>query len=277
MSRIQTTFQRLQEQRRKALIPFLTAGFPRPELTVSLMHTLVKSGADLLELGIPFSDPMADGPTIQRASEAALRHGMSLKKALALVKQFRETDTVTPIVLMGYANPIEAMGQEAFAHAAAEAGVDGILTVDYALEESSEFAALLEKFGLDAIFLLAPTSSHERWAQLQTLARGYVYYVSLKGVTGAGGLDLAEVAARVTAIRATLNLPVGVGFGIRDAETAAILARHADAIIVGSRLIEELEHAPVGEELARIAALTLELRRGLDSVQPAPSHNPERG
>jgi len=272
MSRIQSTFQKLREQRRSALIPFLTAGYPNPELTVPLMRALVEAGADILELGIPFSDPMADGPTIQRASEAALRHSMSLKKSLELVKQFRETDTVTPIVLMGYANPIEAMGQAAFARAAQTAGVDGVLTVDYALEESPEFAALLEKYGLDAIFLLAPTSNTDRWTQLQKLARGYVYYVSLKGVTGAGNLDLAEVAARVSAIRRTLNLPVGVGFGIRDAQTAAALAKHADAIIVGSRLIEELERSPVGEELARIDALTRELRRGLDSVQPDLSH-----
>ncbi|MCL2022205.1 MAG: tryptophan synthase subunit alpha [Betaproteobacteria bacterium] len=266
MSRIKSTFTRLQTEQRKALIPFITAGFPRPELTVPLMQALVAAGADILELGVPFSDPMADGPTIQRSSEAALAHGMSLQKTLAITSDFRKTDTVTPVVLMGYANPIEAMGQEAFARAAAEAGVDGVLTVDYALEEAAEFAAMLDHVGLDAIFLLAPTSKPERWTELQKLARGYVYYVSVKGVTGKRELDLAEIAARAQAIRAALQLPVGVGFGIRDAKTAAAIAEHADAIIVGSRFIEELENSPAGEELARISALAHELRRGLDSV-----------
>jgi tryptophan synthase alpha chain len=266
MSRIQTTFAQLEAGRKKALIPFLTAGFPRPELTVPLMRALVEAGADILELGVPFSDPMADGPTIQRSSEAALAHGMSLKKTLEIVGQFRETDQTTPVVLMGYANPIEAMGWETFARAAQAAGVDGVLTVDYALEEASEFASMLEGFGLDAIFLLAPTSTPERWQRLQKLARGYVYYVSVKGVTGKGALDLSEITERVGKIRAVLKLPIGVGFGIRDAETAAAIAKSADAVVVGSRFIEELERSPKGEELARITALTTELRRGLDGV-----------
>jgi len=269
MSRIETTFARLQREQKKALIPFITAGFPRPELSVPLLHALVDAGADILELGVPFSDPMADGPTIQRSSEVALKHGMSLKKTLALVEEFRKQDSATPVVLMGYANPIEAMGLETFARAAQQAGVDGVLTVDYSMEEATDFTALLADFGLDAIFLLAPTSSPERWAKLLKLARGYVYYVSVKGVTGERELDLGEIAERVAAIRATLNLPVGVGFGIRDAKTAAAIAQNADAIIVGSRLIEELERSPEGEELARITALTSELRRGLDSLAPS--------
>jgi tryptophan synthase alpha chain len=266
MSRIEQTFAHLKAQGKKALIPFVTAGFPRLELTVPLMLTLVEAGADIIELGVPFSDPMADGPTIQRSSEKALANGMNLKKVLEMVAAFRLQDTKTPIVLMGYANPIEAMGQEAFARAAQAVGVDGVLVVDYPPEESEDFSKTLQHHALDPIFLLAPTSTPERYEQVGRLAHGYVYYVSVKGVTGSGQLNTAEIAERIPAIRAAVKLPIGVGFGIRDAATAARMAEIADAVVVGSRIIEELEQSPVGEELARAAALTGELRRGVDSA-----------
>ncbi|MDR3353388.1 MAG: tryptophan synthase subunit alpha [Zoogloeaceae bacterium] len=265
MSRIQHTFAALKAQGRKALIPYITAGFPRLESTLPLLRTLVESGADVLELGVPFSDPMADGPTIQRASEKALANGMTLAKVLAMVSAFRAGNDKTPVVLMGYANPVEAMGREAFAQAARAAGVDGVLVVDYPLEEAREFAALLQENAIDPIFLLAPTSKPERFQQLAGIASGYVYYVSVKGVTGSGTLDFDEIAARVAAIRAVLPLPVGVGFGIRDAGSAARIAAVADAVVVGSRIVEELEDAPVAEETTRVAALAAELRRGVQA------------
>jgi tryptophan synthase alpha chain len=267
MSRIKQTFEQLAEEGRKALIPFITAGFPRLDLTVPLMHTLVEAGADVIELGVPFSDPMADGPTIQRASEKALANGMSLGKVLAQVTAFRGHDAKTPVVLMGYANPIEAFGPESFAQAAGAAGVDGVLVVDAPPEESADFVRALRQHGLDPIFLLAPTSTPERYQAVAQLASGYVYYVSLKGVTGSGLLDTEEVARRIPAIRAAVHLPVGVGFGIRDAATAAKMAEIADAVVVGSRIIEELERAPAGEETARVATLMGELRRGVHQGQ----------
>ncbi|MCX8145681.1 MAG: tryptophan synthase subunit alpha [Azovibrio sp.] len=267
MSRIKTTFEALAARGRKALIPFITAGFPRLDLTVPLMHGLVEAGADIIELGVPFSDPMADGPTIQRASEKAIANGMNLRKVLEAVANFRADDNDTPVVLMGYANPIEAMGVERFAQAACDAGVDGVLVVDYPPEESEAFAAAMLAQSLDPIFLLAPTSTPARFEQVGRLAHGYVYYVSLKGVTGSGALDMAEVAARIPEIRAAVGLPVGVGFGIRDAATAARMAALADAVVVGSRIIEELENAPAGEELERMTTLVRELRRGVDSAR----------
>ncbi|MDR0528150.1 MAG: tryptophan synthase subunit alpha [Zoogloeaceae bacterium] len=265
MSRIAATFARLsKEGHKKALIPFLTAGFPEISLTVPLLSALVEAGADVLELGMPFSDPMADGPTIQRASERALAQGMTLQKTLEMVAEFRKNDRETPIVLMGYANPIEAMGTAVFARAASAAGADGVLVVDYPPEEAESFARELKAESLDPIFLLAPTSVPERFAKVGQLASGYVYYVSLKGVTGKGRPDVAELARRLPAIRAAVKTPVGVGFGVRDAETAAAVAEVADAVIVGSRLIEELENAPAGEALARAAALLRDLRQGVD-------------
>jgi tryptophan synthase alpha chain len=270
MSRIDTTFHHLAASGRKALIPFITAGFPRLDLTVPLMHALVESGADVIELGVPFSDPMADGPTIQRASEKALANGMSLAKVLAHVATFRVRDAKTPVVLMGYANPIEAFGPESFAQAAKTAGVDGVLVVDAPPEESADFARALRQHDLDPIFLLAPTSMPQRYQAVARLASGYVYYVSVKGVTGSGQLDVAEIAARIPEIRAAVKLPVGVGFGIRDAATAAKMAQIADAVVVGSRIIEELEGAPEGEETARVAALMGELRRGVHQGTKAP-------
>ena len=264
MSRITTTFDRLRSSQRKALVPFITAGFPSVEMTLPLMHTLVKAGADIIELGVPFSDPMADGPTIQRSSEKALKNGMTLRHLLKIVAAFRMDNQSTPVVLMGYANPIEAIGLTHFAEIAAKAGVDGVLVVDYPPEESEPFAQAMQQHDLDPIFLLAPTSSPERFKQVGRLARGYVYYVSLKGVTGSAQLDITEVSRRIPEIRAAVSVPVGVGFGIRDAATAAQMATVADAVIVGSKIIETLENAPAGEELARVAAFITELRQGLD-------------
>ncbi len=228
---------------RTALIPYVTAGDPSIAATPVLMHALVKAGADILELGVPFSDPMADGPVIQRAAERAIKRGMGLRKVLDAVAQFRQQDTVTPVVLMGYANPIERMGQAAFVQAAGQAGVDGILVVDYPPEEIVDFAAQLGSAQIDPIFLLAPTSTEERIKKVALVARGYVYYVSLKGVTGAGNIDTVDVAERLAQIRKHVSIPVGVGFGIRDADSAKRLAEHADAVVIGSKLIETMEQA----------------------------------
>ncbi len=266
MSKIQATFERLQAQGRRALIPFLTAGDPDPTLTVPLLHALVAAGADIVELGVPFSDPMADGPTIQRASERALAKGVSLRQVLGMVANFRADDNETPIVLMGYANPIEAMGIEIFAAAAFDAGVDGVLVVDYPPEESGEFSQALRRNALDPIFLLAPTSTPERMAQVGELGSGYLYYVSLKGVTGSAALDVAAVGARIPEIRARTSLPVAVGFGIRDAQTAATIGRFADAVIVGSRLIEEIERSSPENACQQATTLLADIRRGLDTV-----------
>jgi tryptophan synthase alpha chain len=263
MSKIQATFERLQAQRQKALIPFITAGDPDLTLTVPLMHALAESGADLIELGVPFSDPMADGPTIQRASERALKKGVNLRRVLEMVANFRADDNETPVVLMGYANPIEAMGLDVFAAAAFDAGVDGVLVVDYPPEESAEFARAMQANALDPIFLLAPTSTEERIAMVSGLASGYVYYVSLKGVTGSSDLDVAAVARRIPEIHAALGVPVGVGFGIRDARTAGAVARVADAVIVGSRIIEEIEKSPAAEVCARVKELVSGLSRAV--------------
>ena len=267
MSKIKSTFDRLQSEGRKALIPFITAGDPDPMLTVPLMHAMVEAGADIIELGVPFSDPMADGPVIQRASERALKKGVSLRRVLEMVANFRADNNETPVVLMGYANPIEAMGHFAFAASAFDAGVDGALVVDYPPEESVDFAENLLANALDPIFLLAPTSTEERVAMVAGLASGYVYYVSLKGVTGSSELDVETVAQRIPEIHAAVGVPVGVGFGIRDARTAGMLARVADAVIVGSRIIEEIEKSPADEVCARVTALAAELRRGIDGVQ----------
>jgi tryptophan synthase alpha chain len=267
MSRIQPVFARLRAEGRKALIPFITAGDPDADLTVPLMRSLVEAGADVIELGVPFSDPMADGPTIQRASERALARGMTLRKVLALVAEFRKTDAATPVVLMGYANPIEALGLDRFAAAAAAAGVDGVLVVDYPPEEAETFGAAMKAQGMDPIFLLAPTSTAARIAQVAAIASGYVYYVSLAGVTGSGALNVEAVAARLPAIREKTGLPVGVGFGIRDAATAARIAGFADAVVVGSRIIEEIEKSTAETACANVRALVAGLRRGMDEVK----------
>lgn len=267
MSRIPQTFERLQLTGRKALIPFITAGYPDEALTVPLMQTLVAAGVDIIELGVPFSDPMADGPTIQRASEHALAKGMSLKKILELVRQFRATDTETPVVLMGYANPIEAMGLDIFAQNASAAGVDGVLVVDYPPEEAEAFGEAMRQYNMDPIFLLAPTSSEERIREVAKIASGYVYYVSLKGVTGSGALNVDEVARRLPQIRESTGLPVGVGFGIRDAATAGRIAQVADAVVVGSRIIEEIEQSTPEDVCERVHALVSGLRQAMDEVK----------
>ena len=274
MSRIQTTFSQLAEQKRKALITFITAGDPAPELTVPLLHALVAGGVDILELGVPFSDPMAEGPVIQRACERALKFGISTHDVLGYVREFRKTNTHTPIVLMGYANPIEHYGSDKFVTDAAAAGVDGVLVVDYPPEECEGFARSLQDAGMDPIFLLAPTSTEARMRQVGRMASGYVYYVSLKGVTGAGHLDTASVAQALPRIRANVNVPVGVGFGIRDAATAQAVARVCDGVVIGSSLVQLLEKCMLDhkspEEIVRAAAAWVaDIRRALDELERA--------
>ncbi len=264
MSRIANVFDRLRATGRKALIPFITAGDPEPGLTLPLMRALVAGGADIIELGVPFSDPMADGPTIQRASERSLAWGTSLRTVLAMVRELRKEDDRTPIVLMGYANPIEAYGTADFAADAAAAGVDGVLVVDYPPEECADFAQTLKRQGIDPIFLLAPTSSEGRFAEVARAGSGYIYYVSLKGVTGAANLDLDEVARRIPAIREKVGMPVGVGFGIRDGASAARIAAVADAVVIGSRIIEEIEKSAPQEAPARVTALLAGIREAMD-------------
>ena len=263
MSRISSVFAKLHEEGRKALIPFITAGDPEPGMTLPLLHALVAGGADIVELGVPFSDPMAEGPTIQRASERALAWGVSLRTVLAMVQEFRKKDQATPIVLMGYANPIEAYGIADFAVDAAAMGVDGVLVVDYPPHECREFAELLVSHRVDPIFLLAPTSDDRRIDEVAAAGRGYIYYVSLTGVTGAGHLNLQEVAARVPAIRSRVGLPVGVGFGIRDAASAAKVAEVADAVVIGSRIIEEIQIAR-DDAPARVTAFLRGVRQAMD-------------
>lgn len=266
MSRIASTFARLKDQGRKALIPFITAGDPDPESAVPLLHALVAGGADIIELGVPFSDPMADGPVIQHSSERALRHGVSLKDVIGYVAEFRKTNTTTPVVLMGYANPIEAIGAVCFADMLKAAGGDGALVVDYPPEEALQLVGLLDARGLDTIFLLSPTTSDARLRQVATLGRGYLYYVSLKGVTGAANIDLKQVAARLEHIRSFTTLPVGVGFGIRDAETAKKIAVCADAVVIGSRLVQEIENSRGEEAAAKARAFLSGVRRAMDSL-----------
>jgi len=264
MSRIASTFQALKKQGKKALIPFITAGDPEPKVTVALMHALVESGADVIELGVPFSDPMADGPVVQRSSERALKQGVSLKGVLGLVRDFRATNAVTPVVLMGYANPIEAMGLSRFANSAKAAGVDGVLVVDYPAAEARQLVDLLDASGIDTIFLLSPTTTEERLQEVTRLARGYLYYVSLRGVTGASHIDLDDVAAHVKRVQSASALPVGVGFGIRDAATARSVAQFADAVVVGSRLVQEIESAGAGELISKVMALLSGIRGAMD-------------
>ncbi len=266
MNRIQTTFDKLKQQQRKALIPFITAGDPSPQLTVPLLHALVESGADVLELGVPFSDPMADGPVIQRASERALKQGMSLRGVLAMVAEFRKQNTSTPVVLMGYGNPIEAMGWEVFAQRCSESGVDGVLTVDFPPEESHEAFGHLQRHGIAPIFLLAPTTNEARIEQVAKLARGYVYYVSLKGVTGAGNLDLSAIAQKLPQLRKYIQLPIGVGFGIRDAATALAVAKLCDGVVVGSRIVQEIESSTEQDVIANVSKLLKELRSAVDQA-----------
>ena len=268
MSRIESRFASLKSSGRKALIPFVTGGDPSPAHTVGLMHALVAGGADVIELGMPFSDPMADGPTIQLACERALLAGTTLTKVIALVAEFRRTDTMTPVVLMGYLNPIEHRGLEAFAAQAKAAGVDGVLIVDLAVEETPEFAPVFKRAGLDLIFLIAPTSTAARIAAISKQASGYLYYVSLKGVTGSATLDVDSVAAKLAEIRAITTLPIAVGFGIRDAASAAAVGKVADGVVVGSALVSEIEkHAAQPETLPTLLRDKLAtMRVALDGI-----------
>lgn len=266
MNRIDATFAKLGAAGRTALVPYIAAGDPSPAATLPLMLALTSAGADVIELGVPFSDPMADGPVIQRASERALAQGTSLSEVLATVAAFRQRDVSTPVVLMGYANPIEAMGLSAFADRAQGAGVDGVIVVDYPPEEAAELAALLTARDLAPIFLLSPTTPEARIVAVGRIARGYVYYVSLKGVTGAGHLDTAEVIARLAEIRRHISLPIGVGFGIRDAASARAIAAHADAVVIGSRIIQEIEAGPADTAAARAGAWLATIRTAVDTV-----------
>ena len=269
MSRIAATFDALRKSGRKALIPYVTAGFPYADITPALMHGMVTAGADVIELGVPFSDPSADGAVIQKAGDRALALGIGLAQVLTMVKTFREKDVTTPVVLMGYANPVERYDQlngvDAFVNDAAEAGVDGVLIVDYPPEECQEFAAKLRARNMDLIFLLAPTSTDERMQQVAAVASGYVYYVSLKGVTGSGALDTAAVEAMLPRIRQHVKIPVGVGFGIRDAQTAQTLSRFSDAIIIGSKIIQLLEDQPH----EKVIPLTIDFLRGVRKAMDA--------
>ena len=269
MTRIAATFARLKADQRKALVPYITAGFPYADITPELMHAMVDAGSDIIELGVPFSDPMADGPVIQRAGEKALALGVGMKQVLQMVRTFRERDRQTPVVLMGYANPVERYdlthGKDACIRDCADAGVDGLLVVDYPPEECEEFAAKLRSRGMDLIFLLAPTSTDARIAQVARVASGYVYYVSLKGVTGAGHLDIAAVELALPPIRKHVKIPVGVGFGIRDAATARAVGRVADAVIIGTRIIQLVDGLPRAEVLGPVTAFLQEIRAALDA------------
>ena len=265
MSRIQGRFAALAKAKRKALIPYITAGDPHPSLTVPLLHGLVEAGADIIELGVPFSDPMADGPVVQRSGERALKHGVGLTDVLRLVTEFRKTDRGTPLVLMGYANPIEAMGTSKLLQAAKTASVDGLIVVDYPPEECADFAQAAKAHDIDPIFLLAPTSTDKRIHDVARCGSGYLYYVSLRGVTGAAHLDLSDVAARIPKIRAATKLPIGVGFGIRDAESARRVAQTADAVVIGSRIIQEIEAGSAEQAVARVKAFVRPIREALDA------------
>jgi len=264
MSRIAARFADLRARGRPGLIPYICAGDPTRETTVPLMHALARAGADVIEVGVPFSDPMADGRVIQRAAERAIRNGVGLTATLAMVAEFRERDGVTPVVLMGYANPIERMGRAEFTDASRLAGVDGVLVVDYPPEESIGFSAALREAEIDAIFLLAPTTTDERIASIARQASGYLYYVSLKGTTGAANLDVRSVAARMPALRRHTELPIGVGFGIRDAATAQAVAQVADAVVIGSRVIEELERAPAEQRVQAVEGFVASIRAAID-------------
>jgi tryptophan synthase alpha chain len=271
MSRITSTFEALKAQGRKALIPYVTAGFPYADITPELMHGMVAGGADVIELGVPFSDPSADGPVIQKAGDQALAAGIGLLQVLEMVRVFRQKDSTTPVVLMGYANPIEAYdlkrGKDVFVRDASAAGVDGVLVVDYPPEECVAFAATLRAHEMDLIFLLAPTSTPERMAQVAQVASGYVYYVSLKGVTGSGALDLGAVEAMLPRIREHVSVPVGVGFGIRDAATAKAISRVADAVVIGSRIIQLIDGQPRDQVVPLVRDFLAGVRTALD--QPA--------
>ena len=266
-ARINATFASLREQGRTAVIPYIACGDPFADATVDILLALAAGGADVIELGVPFSDPMADGPVIQRSSERALAQGVTLRDVLAMTAEFRSTNSKTPVVFMGYANPIEAMGQAVFAQAAADAGVDGVLVVDYPPEEAVEFSALLIGHGLAPIFMLSPTTPSSRIAAVARLARGYVYYVSLKGVTGAANIDTADVAEKLAAIRRHVTIPIGVGFGIRDGASARAVGNVADAVVIGSALVQAIADAGSAPGAQAVAARTWlqSIRSALDA------------
>jgi len=269
MSRIEATFQQLKATGRKALIPYVTAGFPFADVTPELMHAMVAAGADVIELGVPFSDPSADGTVIQKAGDKALAFGIGTSHVIDMVKAFRQTNTTTPVVLMGYANPIERYdlkhGKDGFIRDASAAGIDGVLVVDYPPEECVEFAAKLRAHNMDLIFLLAPTSTDQRMQQVADVASGYVYYVSLKGVTGSGALNTDEVEAMLPRIRQKVSIPVGVGFGIRDAQTAQTIAKVADAVVIGSKIIQLIEN----ESRDKVATVAGDFLRGIRQAMDA--------
>ncbi len=275
--RIAATFDALKKDGRRALIPYVTAGFPFADITPELMHGMVEAGADVIELGVPFSDPMADGPVIQKAGEAALALGVGMKQVLAMVATFRQKDAATPVVLMGYANPVERYdlvhGKKAFIRDASAAGVDGLLVVDYPPEECEAFAADLKAAGIDLIFLLAPTSTSERMAQVARIASGYVYYVSLKGVTGAGHLDTEAVGQMIPRIREHVSIPVGVGFGIRDARTAQAVGSAADAVVIGTRIIQLIDGQPREKVVPAVREFLAGIREALDALPAATPKN----
>lgn len=267
MSRLKTRFDELVAEGRKALIPFITAGDPNPEFTVPMMHAMTAAGADVIELGVPFSDPMADGPVIQRASERALAHHMGLRKVLSMVSEFRKTDQQTPIVLMGYLNPIEIMGYEGFANAAQKSEVDGVITVDLPPEEAEDCVALLKSRNIDQVFLSAPNSPLERIKKIDAMGSGYLYYVSVKGITGAGHLDVKDVEQKLAQIRSNTQLPIAVGFGIKNAETAKTVANLADGVVVGSVFVSKIEDNLDNPEKAKIEIIELikSMRQAMDS------------
>ncbi|RLA03289.1 MAG: tryptophan synthase subunit alpha [Gammaproteobacteria bacterium] len=268
MNRINQCFQKLKRNDQTALISYVTAGDPEPWVTVPLLHALVDAGADILELGVPFSDPMSDGPVIQKACERALKNDVSIHHVFDMVRQFREKDKETPIVLMGYANPIEAIGYKAFAQQSQAAGVDGVLTVDMPPEEAeNEFLPLMKEYGVDTIFLVAPTTSEQRMAKIAQHASGFIYYVSIKGVTGAAALDVSDVSKKLSQLRKCTDLPIGVGFGIRDGKSAAKVATIADAVVVGSALVNCIEeHADRAEEIpAMVAGRLAEMRHAINA------------
>jgi tryptophan synthase alpha chain len=277
MSRIAATFEALKKDGRRALIPYVTAGFPFADITPELMHGMVEAGADVIELGVPFSDPMADGPVIQKAGEDALAMGVGMKQVLAIVSEFRKKDATTPVVLMGYANPVERYdlvhGKKSFIRDASAAGVDGLLVVDYPPEECEDFAAELKAANIDLIFLLAPTSTSERMAQVARIASGYVYYVSLKGVTGAGHLDTEAVGQMIPRIREHVNIPVGVGFGIRDARTAQAVGSAADAVVIGTKIIQLIDGQPREKVVPAVREFLAGIREALDALPAATPKN----
>lgn len=263
MSRIEQVFKDLKKQNKKALIPFITAGDPSVDLTLKILHQMVKSGADMIEIGIPFSDPMADGPVIQRASERALANNVGIKKTFEIVKNFRSTNKTTPIILMGYANPIEAIGLDQFLTLCKDSDIDGVITVDYPPEESENYVKKLKEINVDAIFLLAPTTEKQRIEKIIKQASGFLYYVSLKGVTGAQNIDIDQVKGRVHEIKELTNLPVAVGFGVRDPETAKKVAEFSDAVVIGSRIIQEVESSSEDNLIPNIASIVESIKEAI--------------